>query len=110
MIRLAIVADSHIVRAGLPALFGGEPDVVVSFPHDAARGDDDASDAIGVDVLLRVASHDAESAIAHGDDDLDARDGRNGRDARVPTITLLERMDQESARQALAAGASGVLA
>jgi len=106
MIRLAIVADSPVVRAGLGALFGAEPDVVVSFPDVSARGDAaDPVDDASADVMLRVLSYDRVGVLAHGDDDdLDARA------MRVPTVALLERMEQEPARQALAAGASGVLA
>ena len=111
MIRLAIVADSHVTRAGLGALFGAESDVVVSFPDVSARGDGrsdvgDRVDEASADVMLRVVPHDRGGMLApYGDDDdLDARE------VRVPTIALLERMEQESARQALAAGASGVLA
>jgi DNA-binding NarL/FixJ family response regulator len=110
MIRLAIVADSPVMRAGLGALFGAESDIVVSFPDVSARVDGsggvgDRLDEASIDVMLRVLPYDRGGMLPHGDDDdLDARE------VRVPTIALLERMEQESARQALAAGASGVLA
>lgn len=108
MIRLAIVADSPVMRAGLGALFGAESDIVVSFPEVHARDDgenDDRAHEPSVDVMLRVMPYDRGGVLPHGDDDdLDAHE------MRVPTIALLERMEQEPARQALAAGASGVLA
>lgn len=103
MIRLAIVAESPVARAGLAALFGAEPDVIVSFPNDVGRTDDTGES--DVDVILRVVPLERGDVLAHDDDDdLDARA------ARVPTVALLERMDPELARHALVSGALGVLA
>jgi DNA-binding NarL/FixJ family response regulator len=109
MIRLAIVAESRVVRVGLAALFGGEPDiVVVTSPHESARGENaNEADDADADVVLRVLAHDGGggSLTSQGDDDdLDARA------ARVPTVVLLERLEPAAARQALVAGAHGVLA
>jgi DNA-binding NarL/FixJ family response regulator len=93
MIRIAIVAESPVVRAELAAAIGAESDVlIISAAEDA-------------DVVLSVAASGTSryDPAEREDGDLDDRL------MHPPTILLLDRLDAESARDALAAGSSAVL-
>src|ERR1700738_185008 len=93
MIRVAIVAESPVVRAELAAAIGAESDVlIISAAEDA-------------DVILSVAAPGTSryDPAEREDGDLDDRL------MHPPTILLLDRLDAESARAALAAGSSAVL-
>ncbi|MEO6529239.1 MAG: response regulator transcription factor [Gemmatimonadaceae bacterium] len=120
MIRIAIIADSPVLRAGLASLFGSEPDVhVVSTAAQVDRGRDSVGDAGDnefpsrshaspreVDVVVMVPRRLASlgDVLFSDGSDLDER-------FRGPAaLVLLERLDTVAAQDAYAAGASAVLA
>ncbi|HEV7994335.1 MAG TPA: response regulator transcription factor [Gemmatimonadaceae bacterium] len=116
MIRVAIIADSAILRAGLASVIGAEPDVRIvesSGIRDVARladggGSPARTDAVesAVDVVILVPSTRQPGAelVASDESDLDTS-------ARGPaTMMLLDRVDAAIAQDAYAAGASAVLA
>ena len=103
MIRVAIVADSAVLRAGLASVIGAEPGVQIVASADASdvmeREDD-------VDVVVMVPRRDTSltGALSPDESDLDER-------VRGPaTMVLLERMEASVAQEVYAAGASAVLA
>jgi DNA-binding NarL/FixJ family response regulator len=116
VIRVAVVADSPVHRAGLATVIGAEPDVRIVATSGARDADEHAADAalsalprsaLGeVDVVIVAPGH-AEpwSELTSFDgSDLDRRE--NG----PATMVLLERMETSVVQQAYAAGASAVLA
>jgi DNA-binding NarL/FixJ family response regulator len=113
VIRVAIVADSPVLRAGLASVFGAEPDVrIVATSHSrddagvAAYPAHSWSESDEVDVVIVVPDRaTAQGEWPHADgSDLDER-------ALAPaTMVLLERMETSAAQDAYASGASAVLA
>jgi DNA-binding NarL/FixJ family response regulator len=117
VIRVAIIADSAINRAGLASVIGAEPDVRIvetyGGPDASTLGDDETLAArtfaheSEVDVVIVVPSTRSASMaglVSSDGSDLDAS-------SRGPaTMVLLERMDAGTAQDAYAAGASAVLA
>ena len=106
MIRVAIVADSPVLRAGVGALLAGEADVRVDSEEDEHH--ERARDALvhdEADVLVWVPRHAALHDMTRWHDEADRDRGL----ARVPTVVLLEQMDADVRRDAYAGGASAVL-
>lgn len=98
--RVAVVAESPVVRAGLRALLEAEPGVVVV----AALAAPDALAAIDADVLVVAAATPDLAPLSRRDDDA------FGEAVRRPAIVLLaDRIDVDTARRALAGGARAVL-
>ena len=96
MIRVAIVADSPVLRAGLASVIGAEPNVEIDSPS-ASMSDAD------VVVLVPRRSLMLSEALQADGSDLD------GHLRGPPTMVLLERLDAAAAHDAYAAGASAVL-
>ncbi len=116
-VRVAIVADSAVLRAGLAALVAGEPSIEVVGALDGARamldGGSVASalhahvDQLAPDVVLWVPSD-----LADVDMRTDDGDGANAHLDGEPTsayVAVVDRVDAAWARQALAAGAGAVV-
>ena len=110
MIRVAIVAESAVHRAGLASVIGAEPDVRIiatSTRHDAERLSADGLFGLAdVDVVIVVPGREPESAfsgVSRDASDLDAPRG-------AATMVLLEELETTDALDAYAAGASAVLA
>jgi DNA-binding NarL/FixJ family response regulator len=99
VIRVAIVADSTIHRAGLASVIGAEPEVRIV-------GTSVTAEVVGeADVIVLVPRRAPMSDVLPLDgSDLDER--YRG----PPTMVLLERMEVSAAQEAYAAGASAVLA
>jgi len=98
-IRLLVVAESPVVRAGLRALLAAEPGLVVA--GAAPTLEEATSDA---DVVVWVASPAALAAPAREEDAPD--------EAAAPQpalVVLADRVDADLARRALASGARAVL-
>lgn len=117
MTRVAVVSDSPVLRAGLQALLGAEPGLIVvgAIGEQAADGhaaplrelvsplDPDvvvwAPDPAGRDGVLRALRDDAPADDAPLDD----------APSRLPVVLLLDRADRRLAARALRAGAHAVL-
>ena len=116
-IRVAVMAESAVVRAGLRALLAAEPGIVVVGAFGAAdvSADDGGS---RVAALVRVTDVDAGVVVwAPSTDDLaslpdgdEASDEANDEAARMPALVLLvDHVDAELARRALAARVHALL-
>jgi two-component system nitrate/nitrite response regulator NarL len=112
-LRVAVVAESPVVRAGLRAMLEAEPGIVVvaslariaALDDDADDGDEPTPEA-HVLVVARANGELPATARAHDDAPL-AMDEPRGYGALV---LLVDRLDAELARRALQAGAGAVLA
>jgi DNA-binding NarL/FixJ family response regulator len=120
VIRVAILADSPVHRAGLASVLGADPDVrIVSPIEHLGAGRDPVRDAGDDAHAARSLTHSTEADVvivgprrAASLDDVLPSDGSD-LDERVSgpaTMVLLERMDAGTAQDAYAAGASAVLA
>jgi DNA-binding NarL/FixJ family response regulator len=103
MIRVAIVADSPVVRAGLVAVLSAEPDIQV----DAGDGEQSMPAIMvgeSVDVLIWAPRGSVTRADMtwHDDSDIDEHV------MTPPTMVLLEGVDIGAVRHAYAAGANAV--
>jgi DNA-binding NarL/FixJ family response regulator len=96
MIRVAIVADSPALRAGLAAMIGAEPDLAIV--------DGECEADVVLVVHQQVAEGPSDDATEQEESDLDERS------TRPATMVLLERLDADTAREAYGTGASAVLA
>jgi two-component system nitrate/nitrite response regulator NarL len=111
VIRIAVIADSPVHRAGLASVLGGEPDIeIVAAVNYLDDGDDGRLEH------SRVASHEADVVLvvprrdATMDDEFSSEQSDLDERHRGPaTIVLLERLDVGAAQVAYEAGASAVL-
>lgn len=107
MTRVAIVADSPLLRAGLEALLAVEPRLALVGAVGGGEGADAAAVAalvapLAPDVVLWAAPPDAAS---DGEEGTDA----SGDPAPAALVVLLDHPDAGRVRRALDAGARGVL-
>jgi len=101
MIRVAIVAGSPVVLAGLVAVLSAEPDIHV----DVGDGRQPIPTIVGesVDVLIWAPRGSAHADMTwHDESDIDEH-------PTIPTIVLLEALEIGIVRDAYAAGANAVL-
>jgi DNA-binding NarL/FixJ family response regulator len=89
--RVAIAADSQVLRAGLASVLDGEEDMQIATSDEA-------------DVAIVVVRGGARETVSFRGSDVDG-DVYHER----PTLALLDRMSAESVRDTFAAGASAVL-
>lgn len=103
MIRVAIVADSPIVRAGLIAVLSAEPDIQVDV-GDGQQSMPTIMVGESVDVLIWAPRGSVTRADMtwHDDSDIDEHV------TTPPTMVLLEGVDIGAVRHAYAAGANAV--
>ena len=107
MIRVAIVADSPIHRAGLASVLGADAGIRIVAGEESRDGDEDVDDApmreADVVIVVPRGSADVSDVLPSDGSDLDER-------FRGPaTMVLVERLETSSATDAYAAGASAVL-
>lgn len=115
MIRVAIVADSPVLHAGLASVFGAEPGVRIVATTDTLDGIEDIG--VGSPSAHGVTLEDHPDVVVHvprrseSMSELLRRDGSNldERSRGPATIVLFERMEASAAQEAYAAGASAVL-
>jgi DNA-binding NarL/FixJ family response regulator len=116
VIRVAIIADSAVHRAGLASVIGADPEVRVvaasahrddhRFPDDRVPSPDTLGSSEEADVIIVAPRRGAPIAALLGTDDSDLDERSRG----PAVMVLLERMDASSARDAYVSGASAVLA
>ena len=112
MTRVVVVSDSPVLRAGLQALLGAEPGIVVV----GALGEQDAGgDAVPLRELVSALDPDVvvwAPDPADGDDvlrSLHDDETPDGEPSRPPVVLLVDRVDGRLAARALRAGANAVL-
>ena len=100
MKRVAIIAPSEVVRAGLEAVVSSGPDLVVaaSSPDESAM---DGLEDVKVDVLLLVLLRHSEEALSV----ITSLSGQNG----VPLVVLADGFDPAWSAAALRSGARAIL-
>jgi DNA-binding NarL/FixJ family response regulator len=115
VIRVAIVADSPVHRAGLASVIGSEPDVRIvttAEQRGAGRdaGDDEhstrshaLSDEVDVVIVVPRRGSSFDAVLPSDGSDLDERGHEPA------TMVLLERIEANGALEAYASGASAVL-
>jgi len=98
--RVAIIAPSEVVRAGLEAVVSSGPDLVVaaSSPDESAM---DGLEDVKVDVLLLVLLRHSEEALSV----ITSLSGHNG----VPLVVLADGFDPAWSAAALRSGARAIL-
>ncbi len=97
-VRVLVVADDSLARAGLATLIGSQPDCIVTGQIVSDGNLSDAAQIYRPDVIVWDLGTNPANALEHA---------ANFRDARLPLIALLP--DAASVAEAWSAGARGLL-
>ena len=97
-LRILVVADDHLARAGLAALLGDQPGCTVVGQVSVPEHADSGADVYSPDIVVWDLGWDAERSLESL--------GRS-RDSRHPTVVLVP--DESYSAEAWRAGAGGVL-